>query len=41
MTFAGERAMEKNRPKQGDFCWNELMTADASKAKEFYKSLFN
>ena len=26
--------------KQGDFCWNELMTTDVKKAKEFYKSLF-
>lgn len=32
--------MEKNMPKQGEFCWNELMTPDAHKAKEFYRSLF-
>lgn len=32
--------MEKNTPKQGEFCWNELMTSDANKAKEFYRSLF-
>lgn len=32
--------MEKNMPKHGQFCWNELMTSDANKAKEFYKSLF-
>ena len=32
--------MEKNMPKQGEFCWNELMTSDAHKAKEFYRSLF-
>jgi len=24
---------------QGEFCWNELMTPDASKAKEFYGDL--
>ncbi|MBS0351631.1 MAG: VOC family protein, partial [Proteobacteria bacterium] len=32
--------MDKNMPKQGEFCWNELMTPDAHKAKEFYRSLF-
>ncbi|MBS0350540.1 MAG: VOC family protein [Proteobacteria bacterium] len=32
--------MEKKMPKHGDFCWNELMTPDANKAKQFYKSLF-
>ena len=32
--------MEKNMPKHGNFCWNELMTPDAKKAKEFYRSLF-
>lgn len=32
--------MEKNMPKHGQFCWNELMTSDANKAKEFYRSLF-
>lgn len=32
--------MEKNMPKQGEFCWNELMTSDDNKAKEFYQSLF-
>lgn len=26
--------------KVGEFCWNELMTSDVSKAKEFYQSLF-
>jgi uncharacterized protein len=28
------------RAKQGEFCWNELMTADVKKAKAFYQSLF-
>ena len=23
-----------------EFCWNELMTSDVPKAKEFYKALF-
>lgn len=32
--------MEKNMPKQGEFCWNQLMTPDLHKAKEFYRSLF-
>ena len=39
LIFEGE-IMEKNMPKQGEFCWNELMTPDAHKAKEFYRSLF-
>lgn len=26
--------------KAGSFCWNELMTTDVDKAKQFYKSLF-
>ncbi len=25
--------------KEGQFCWNELMTPDVKKAKEFYKAL--
>ncbi len=25
---------------QGNFCWNELMTSDTTKAKEFYSKLF-
>lgn len=24
----------------GEFCWNELMTSDTAKAKEFYSKLF-
>jgi hypothetical protein len=27
-------------PAAGSFCWNELMTTDAAKAKEFYAALF-
>lgn len=27
--------------KPGDFCWNELMTPDLQKAKQFYAALFN
>lgn len=30
---------EKNM-KQGQFCWNELVTPDVGKAKEFYGNLF-
>jgi uncharacterized protein len=26
--------------KQGEFCWNELMTPDVKKSKEFYSILF-
>lgn len=26
--------------KEGEFCWNELMTNDVEKCKEFYSSLF-
>lgn len=32
--------MEKNMPRHGEFCWNELMTSDVKKSKEFYQSLF-
>lgn len=32
--------MEKKIPKQGEFCWNQLMTPDLHKAKDFYRSLF-
>ncbi len=28
-----------NKPQFGQFCWNELMTSDAGKAKDFYKKL--
>ena len=27
-------------PQTGEFCWNELMTSNAAKAKEFYGALF-
>ena len=27
-------------PQVGEFCWNELMTPDTQKAKEFYTALF-
>lgn len=30
----------QDKPQFGQFCWNELMTSDASKAKDFYKNLF-
>ena len=30
-----------NMPENGEFCWNELMTSDASQAKEFYGKLFD
>ena len=26
-------------PSHGEFCWNELMTSDTKKAKEFYGAL--
>ncbi len=29
-----------NSVKQGEFCWNELITSDVAKSKEFYSSLF-
>src|ERR1700733_11907160 len=32
--------MSENMPKPGEFCWNELMTSDVPKAKQFYKTLF-
>lgn len=32
--------MTKPMPKTGEFCWNELLTTDIKKAKEFYSSLF-
>lgn len=31
--------MSNQAPKMGEFCWNELMTPDAKKAKEFYSAL--
>ncbi len=31
--------MSDNKMKAGEFCWNELMTFDTKKAKEFYTSL--
>lgn len=32
--------MSKEMPKQGDFCWNELMTSDTQNAGKFYGDLF-
>ena len=32
--------MSKKMPKVGEFCWNELMTPDVKKSKEFYNKLF-
>ncbi|MDF3054900.1 MAG: Glyoxylase [Gammaproteobacteria bacterium] len=32
--------MSKDMPKQGDFCWNELMTGDTQAAGKFYAELF-
>lgn len=32
--------MSDKKPQQGEFCWNELMTPDVKKAKEFYGALF-
>ncbi len=32
--------MSNDMPQPGEFCWNELMTSDVPKAKEFYKALF-
>jgi predicted enzyme related to lactoylglutathione lyase len=29
-----------SQSEQGHFCWNELMTSDTTKAKEFYSKLF-
>ena len=29
-----------NPVKEGEFCWNELMTPNVSKSKEFYSALF-
>ncbi|HVV68872.1 MAG TPA: VOC family protein [Gammaproteobacteria bacterium] len=29
-----------NKPQNSEFCWNELMTSDVPRAKEFYKALF-
>ena len=31
--------MSENQFKYGEFCWNELMTPNPAKAKEFYGSL--
>jgi len=31
--------MSDYMPKAGEFCWNELMVADTSKAKDFYSGL--
>jgi len=33
--------MSTPMPKQGDFCWHDLMTPDVEKAKKFYGALFN
>jgi uncharacterized protein len=30
----------QSKPQFGEFCWNELMTADTKKAKDFYTALF-
>jgi predicted enzyme related to lactoylglutathione lyase len=32
--------MSKETLKQGDFCWNELMTSDTQSAAKFYADLF-
>ena len=29
----------KGMPKPGEFCWNELLTSDTEKAKDFYTSV--
>lgn len=31
--------MAENKNLQGTFCWNELMTTDPAKARDFYKKL--
>lgn len=31
---------DENKTRNGEFCWNELMTPDAKKAKSFYTALF-
>ena len=31
--------MANERPKNGTFCWNELITTDTNKAGDFYSSL--
>lgn len=31
---------DQYKPNPGEFCWNELMTTNVSKAKEFYCGLF-
>jgi uncharacterized protein len=36
-----EEITMSNNAKQGEFCWNELMTGDVNKAKEFYSNLFD
>ncbi len=33
--------MSDKMPQQGEFCWNELMTPDVNKAKQFYSALFD
>lgn len=30
---------DNNMPQSGEFCWNELMTSDTKKAKDFYTAL--
>jgi len=30
----------ESKPLNGEFCWNELMTSNPSKAEKFYKELF-
>ncbi len=31
---------KKAMPQAGEFCWNEILTSDTAKAKEFYSTLF-
>ncbi len=33
--------MSESKPKNGDFCWHELMTSSPSTVKEFYKEMFD
>jgi predicted enzyme related to lactoylglutathione lyase len=32
--------MADTKPQSGEFCWNELVTGDVSKAKNFYSNMF-
>jgi uncharacterized protein len=38
--FKPNDAMTAHEPKEGEFCWNELMTSDLNAASEFYSQLF-